>query len=148
MVGNHHFLRYLKKKKKLDSCFPYETWLLSIRQRSNMIGFIAPAIGPNKCKRLTWYSTGAQFSLNEKQHAWLSQKITVRLVIFEPVLGFKRHLICIIELFWPSQNFLWFYTEPFNVRNTMWISEFCYLRVFQEFDTLAFPIGARRIMNI
>ena len=38
------------------------------------------------------YSTGTQFSLNEKQHAWLSQTITVRLVIFEPVLGFKRTL--------------------------------------------------------
>ena len=38
------------------------------------------------------YSAGTQFSLNEKQHTWLSQTITVRLVIFEPVLGFKRAL--------------------------------------------------------
>ena len=55
-----------------------------IRQRSDyIIGFIAPAIGPNKSKKLTRLIApahnirGPRQSLNEKQHTWLHRQTVV-----------------------------------------------------------------------
>ena len=53
-----------------------------IRPRGDYImGFIAPAKGPHKCKKLTrLLNIATQYlrhSLNEKQHAWLhTQQVT------------------------------------------------------------------------
>ena len=84
------------------------------------------------------YSAGTQFSLNEK-HTWLSQTIIVRLVIFDPVLGFKRELdmhyrtiLAFAELF--MVLYRTFQCSKYNVD-----SAFCYLKSISRVWYIGLP---------